>query len=84
MDKLIAIEANGRNRILYAHDGGLPRSQATLEGIELREGAARLCIMLAIAVMQVDHHQGMALQCLRGFLKVIGRTDAQGLRLGNG
>lgn len=84
VDKLIATEANGRNRILYAHDGGLPRSQATLEGIEHREGGAKLCIMLAIAVMQVDHHQGMALQCLRGFLKVIGRADAQRMRRGAG
>lgn len=84
VDKLIASEANGRNRILYAHDGGLPRSQATIEGIEIRERGAKLCIMLAIAIMQVDHHQGMALQCLRGFLKVIGRTDEQRLRSGRG
>lgn len=82
VDKLIAKEANGRNRILYAHDAGLPRSQATLEGIDARERGAKLCITLAIAIMQVDHHQGMALQCLRGFLKVIGRTDVQGLRSG--
>ncbi len=80
VDKLIAAEANGRNRILYAHDAGLPVSLATLEGIERREGGAKLCIMLAIAVMQVEHHQGMALQCLRGFLKVIGRADAQRAR----
>lgn len=76
VDKLIASEANARNRILYAHDGGLPRSQATLQAIEQRERSAKLCLLLAIAVMQVDHHQGMALQCLAGFLKVIGRSDA--------
>jgi hypothetical protein len=76
VDKLIASEANARNRILYAHDGGLPRSQATLQSIEQRERNAKLCLFLAIAVMQVDHHQGMALQCLAGFLKVIGRSDA--------
>jgi hypothetical protein len=81
VDKLIAKEANGRNRILYAHDTGLPRSQATLEGIESRERGAKLCIILAIAIMQVDHHQGMVLQCLRGFLKVIGRADVQRPRL---
>lgn len=74
VDKLIASEANARNRILYAHDGGLPRSQATLQAIEQRERGARLCLLLAIAVMQVDHHQAMALQCLAGFLKVIGRS----------
>lgn len=74
VDKLIASEANARNRILYAHDAGMPRSQATLRSIEQRERDARLCLFLAIGVMQVPHHQGMALQCLAGFLKVIGRS----------
>ncbi|WP_375428959.1 hypothetical protein [uncultured Sphingomonas sp.] len=74
VDKLIASAANARNRILYAHDGGLLFSQATQTSIEQREQGAKLCLLLAIAVMQVDHHQGMALQCLAGFLKVIGRS----------
>ena len=76
VDRLIASEANARNRILYAHDGGLPRSQATLQSIEQRERSAKLCLLLTIAIMQVDHHQGMALQCLAGFLKVIRRSGA--------
>lgn len=75
VDKLIASLANSRNRILYAHDGGLPRSQATMDGIELRERLGVLCIILAVAVLQVEHHQGFALQCLAGYLKVIGRAD---------
>lgn len=74
VDKLIASVANARNRILYAHDAGLPRSQATLRSVEQREREARLCLLLAIAVMQVNHHQGMVLQCLAAFLKVIGRS----------
>jgi hypothetical protein len=76
MSKLIASEANARNRILYAHDSGPPRSQATTQSIEQRERSARLCLLLAIAVMQVNDHQGMALQCLAGFLKVVGRSAA--------
>lgn len=76
VDKLIASLANSRNRILYAHDGGLPHSQATMDGIELRERLGTLCILLAIAVLQVEHHQGFALQCLAGYLKVVGRSDA--------
>lgn len=75
VDKLLAHEANARNRILYAHDGGLPSSQVTAESIEVRERQGILCIMLAIAVLQVEHHQGFALQCLAGFLKVIRRAD---------
>lgn len=75
VDKLIASEANGRNRILYAHDTGLPRSQVTLESITQRERSANLCLLLAIAVLQVEHHQAFALQCLMGFLKVIRRSD---------
>jgi hypothetical protein len=75
VDKLIASEANARNRILYAHDAGLPRSQVTLNSIEQMEQSAKVCLLLAIAVMQVPHHQGMALQCLAGFLKVIGRSE---------
>lgn len=76
VDKLIAKSANARNRILYAHDSGLPRSQATLQSINQREQSAKLCLLLAIAVMQVEHQQGMALQCLKGFLKVIGRAGS--------
>lgn len=76
VDKLIASEANARNRILYAHDGGLPLSRATMQSIEQRERDAALCLLLAIAVMQVNHHQAMVLQCLAGFLKVIGRSSA--------
>jgi hypothetical protein len=79
VDKLIASEANARNRILYAHDSGLPVSKVTLQSIEQRERSANLSLLLAIAVMQVDHHQGMALQCLAGFLKVIGRSSAPSL-----
>lgn len=75
VDRLIAKEANARNRILYAHDGGLPQSKATLESIEMRESQAVVCLLSAIAVLQVEHHQGFALQCLKGFLKIIGRTD---------
>ena len=76
VDKLIASVANARNRILYAHDAGLPRSEATLQSIEQRERDGRLCLLLAIAVMQVKHHQGMALQCLAAFLKIIRRSRA--------
>jgi ubiquitin len=75
VDKLIASEANSRNQILYAHDSGLPVSQVTLQSIESRERSACLCIILAVAVLQVNHHQEFALQCLKGFLKVIGRTE---------
>jgi hypothetical protein len=74
VDKLIAEAANARNRILYAHDTGTPTSGVTLESISIREGQGRLCLLLAIAVLQVDHHQNFALQCLEGYLKVIGRT----------
>lgn len=76
VDKLIARDANSRNRVLYAHDSGRPRSQATLESLEKRESDGILCLMLAVAVMQVQHHQGFALQCLNGFLKVVGRADS--------
>ena len=76
VDKLLASLANSRNRILYAHDGGLPRSEATQHTIEQRERLAVLCIILSVAVLQVEHHQGAALQCLAGYLKVIRRADA--------
>lgn len=77
VDKLIAEAANARNRILYAHDTGLPKSGVTLESINVRESQGRLCLLLAIAVLQVDHHQDFALQCLEGYLKVIGRTGRE-------
>jgi hypothetical protein len=76
VEKWIASEANARNKILYAHDSGRPRSKATLRSIEQRERGANLCLLLAIAIMQVEHHQAMALQCLAGFLKVIGRSNS--------
>jgi hypothetical protein len=77
VDKLIAEEANSRNRILYAHDTGLPCSQATFESIEVRQRTGAVCLMLAIAVVQVKHKQDFAQQCLTGYLKVIGRTKVE-------
>jgi hypothetical protein len=77
VDKLIAAEANGRNRLLYAHDNGIPKSQVTLHSIESRERNGILCVLLAIAVLQVEHQQDFARQSLGGYLKVIGRTAAE-------
>jgi hypothetical protein len=73
VDKLIDGIANARNKILYAHDTGLPVSRVDADGIAQRERTADLFLLLAIAVLQVEGHQAMATQCLRGFLKVIGR-----------
>ncbi len=77
VDKLIDKAANARNRILYAHDTGLPKSEVTLASINNRERRAENCILLAIAVLQVDTHQAFAVQCLQGFLKVIGRPQQE-------
>lgn len=77
VDKLIEKAANSRNRILYAHDGGRPVSQVTLSSIEIRERNADLCVLLAIAVLQVEGRQPMAMECLEGFLKVIKRQRSE-------
>ncbi|HEX7822666.1 MAG TPA: hypothetical protein VF463_18845 [Sphingobium sp.] len=76
VDKLIASQANSRNHILYAHDNGFPISQVTERAIDLRENGAVLCLIIAIAILQVNHHQSFALQCLKGYLKVIKRSKA--------
>lgn len=75
VDKLLASLANSRNRILYAHDGGLPKSEVTQHAIEQRKRLGIVCIVLSIAVLQVEHHQGAALQCLAGYLKIISRAN---------
>jgi len=77
VNKLIDGAANSRNKILYAHDSGVPASKVTMESIKAREQLADLFILLAIAVLQVETHQAMALQCLSGFLKVLGRPQPE-------
>lgn len=75
VDKLLTAQVNARNRILYAHDSGVPASQVTAEAIDRRERTAHLCILLAVAVLQIERPQSFAMQCLRGFLKIIGRQQ---------
>ncbi|WP_334656160.1 hypothetical protein [Sphingomonas panaciterrae] len=77
VDKLILKAANSRNKILYAHDSGLPASRITISGIEHREASALRFIIYAIAVLQVDGKQALAQQCLDGFLKVLGRQPPE-------
>ena len=72
--KLIAKEANARNRLLYASDDALPQSKVTAESIETRQQRADIALYLCIAVLQTRNHQALAKQSLEAFLKVVGKA----------
>lgn len=70
----IKTEANARNRLLYASDTSLPTSKATEETIEFRQRRADTSLLLAIAALQVETHQAMAVQGIAAFLKMVGKA----------
>jgi len=72
--KFIHDQANIRNKLLYASDRSLPKSEVTEEAIEMRQKRADTALLLAIAVLQEKKHQMMARQCLAAFLKMIGKA----------
>jgi hypothetical protein len=71
--KLIAKEANARNRLLYASDDAMPESKATAQSIEARRRRADIALFLCVAVLQTHNHQALAKQSLEAFLKVVGK-----------
>ncbi len=73
--KHIQSEANLRNRVLYASEGGIPNVafQDTLLQTRLMRVTAILTI--TIAVMQTPAHQLFILQCLEGLLRALGKFD---------
>ena len=71
--KLIAKEANARNRLLYASDTAMPESKVTKETIEARRNRADIALFLCIAVLQTPNHQALAKQSLEAFLKIVGK-----------
>lgn len=82
--RMIAVEANLRNKLLYASDSSLPESRLTEEGIERRQARADLAIGLAIAVMQVRTPQTFATQALQAFLRCIDRNADEQFTYGEG
>lgn len=73
--RFVRDQANNRNKILYASDSSLPRSKATEADIETRQKRADTALLLSIAVLQTPGHQGMALQCLAAFLKMVRKAS---------
>ena len=73
IDRHVRTLANQRNRLLYATEQALPASKATLRDIEHRRDQVVLVLVLTIAILQTSVHQKFAVQCLHGFLKIIGK-----------
>lgn len=73
LHKMIASEANARNRLLYASDSTLPESKATLASIDARQQRAEIALFLCIAVLQIEGHQAMGTQGIAAFSKLVGR-----------
>lgn len=71
--RMVAKQANDRNTLLYASDGALPKSRATVETITARRDGADLAIFLAIAILQTPTLQSLAMRALEAFLGVIGQ-----------
>lgn len=67
--------ANSRNKILYASDQTLPKSGATLEGLDRRKRQAVIALCLCVGVLQTRRHQNYALQALDCFLRILDRAE---------
>ena len=67
--------ANSRNKILYASDQSLPKSNATLEGLSQRKRQATIALCLCVGVLQTRRHQNYALQALDCFLQILQKAD---------
>lgn len=71
--RLVARQANARNKLLYASDSAPPSSQATLSGIEQRKQRAITLLMIAVMVLQSREHLALVKQATFAFLDVISK-----------
>lgn len=75
--KMIDIQANARNHLLYASDSALPRSKATLESLSHRKRRALAMLVLTVMVYQSRKHLAMVTQAIPAILTVISRIPKE-------
>lgn len=71
--RLVAVQANTRNTLLYASDSGLPESKATLKDIESRKIRAEILLVLTVMVLQSRTHLALVKQTIPAFLGIVSR-----------
>lgn len=73
---LIKEEANTRNRLLYAAEGGIPSIQFKDGFLTERLRRVTVLVVIAIAIQQTSMHQLFASQCLRSFLLALKKINS--------
>ncbi|MBO9168420.1 hypothetical protein [Rhizobium sp. L245/93] len=74
IQKLVQNEANLRNMLLYASDGGIPEVSFNDSLILKKRDRVYRLAMLTIGILQTKQHQLFATQCLRAYLAILGHS----------
>lgn len=76
--ELIRVEANLRNRLLYAQDGGIP--SVTFARTMILKKLHRVCVILqiVIGILQTPTRQLFAVQCLEAYLAALSKIPPDG------
>lgn len=74
---MVAAMANSRNRLLYASDSELPRSEATPEQLDARHSRAIALMVIAVMIVQSTKKLATVRQALPAVLKVIGKLPVE-------
>jgi hypothetical protein len=70
-------EANLRNQLLYAADGGIPSASFGEEFLLERLWRITVLLTLTVAIQQTPTHQLFAAQCLKAFLRMLPKVKGE-------
>jgi hypothetical protein len=70
---MVAAMANSRNRLLYASDTELPRSEATPQQLDARHSRAIALLVIAVMILQSNKKLAIVRQALPAVLTVISK-----------
>jgi len=73
---LVKAMANSRNRLLYASDTKMPKSETTPQQLEVRRSRAVALLTIAVMILQSKKKLATVRQALPAILKVIGRLPS--------
>lgn len=73
---MVAAMANSRNRLLYASDTELPRSEDTSQQLDARHSRAITLLVIAVMILQSNKKLATVRQALLAVLTVIGKLPA--------
>lgn len=69
--KMVAEQANARNKLLYASDSGVPVSRATMAGLRARRNRSLALLVITVMIWQVKREQNLVTQAIVAFLNIM-------------